>query len=180
MILLINLCKEKLHYYEFVKPIEDILKKGFFMKHISELIKSDFDIAEKVIICGTSLKQKNSFINKQLASFLREFNRPILGICAGMQLLVSLFGGKIIESSELLEIGFVDVFFNKEFLGFSKQIEVYGLHQLGVKPSDAVWEVYAKSLKSIQAVKHRDKEIYGVLFHPEVRQKDLISNFISI
>ena len=29
-------------------------------------------------------------------------------------------------------------------------------------------------------VKHKDREIYGVLFHPEVRQKDLIVRFCSL
>jgi anthranilate/para-aminobenzoate synthase component II len=32
----------------------------------------------------------------------------------------------------------------------------------------------------VQAVKHQTKEIYGVLFHPEVRQKEMIANFVKI
>lgn len=44
MILLINTCKEKLHYYEFVKSIEDILKENkikFFTQHYNEITDKD-------------------------------------------------------------------------------------------------------------------------------------------
>ena len=64
MILIINLCKEKLHYYEFVKPIEDILKNkkiGFFTKNYKKISADDLKEAEKIIICGTSLKD-NEFL----------------------------------------------------------------------------------------------------------------------
>ena len=40
-ILLINVCEQKLHYFEFVKPIENILKdekKDFFTKHYLKLL----------------------------------------------------------------------------------------------------------------------------------------------
>src|SRR3989344_4621898 len=64
MVLLINVCKEKLHYYEFVKPIEDILGKNnlrFFTRHYKKISKEDLENADKIIICGTSLKD-NEFL----------------------------------------------------------------------------------------------------------------------
>ena len=57
-ILIVNICKEKLHYLEFVKPIEDILSSSgskFFVKHYLEIKKSDLEKADNIIICGTSL-----------------------------------------------------------------------------------------------------------------------------
>ena len=39
MILLINICKKRLHYHEFVKPVEDILNKeiyNFILKKLEE------------------------------------------------------------------------------------------------------------------------------------------------
>ena len=30
-----------------------------------------------------------------------------------------------------------------------------------------------------EAVKHKKKELYGVLFHPEVRQKEMIKKFVD-
>ena len=51
MILIINICKEKLHFYEFVKPIEDILKKNkikFFTRHYKKLKQGDLANAKKI------------------------------------------------------------------------------------------------------------------------------------
>ncbi|MBI2004350.1 hypothetical protein HYS72_02700 [Candidatus Pacearchaeota archaeon] len=67
MILIINICKEKLHYFEFVKPIEDILRKEnieyqtIYYKKLTdkELLNKKL---EKIIICGTSLKD-NEYLN---------------------------------------------------------------------------------------------------------------------
>ena len=39
------------------------------------------------------------------------------------------------------------------------------------------FEIYSGG-KFIQAVKHVGKEIYGVLFHPEVRNKEMILEFV--
>ena len=39
------------------------------------------------------------------------------------------------------------------------------------------FEIFCENENVVQAVKHEEKEIYGILFHPEVRQKDLIKNF---
>ena len=68
MILIINICKEKLHYLEFVKPIEDILRKEkieyqtIYYKKITdkELLNKKL---EKIIICGTSLKDNGYLEN---------------------------------------------------------------------------------------------------------------------
>ena len=66
MILIISICKEKLHELEFVKPIEDILKNNnakFATKHYSKISKADLQRADKIIICGTSLKDNEYLQN---------------------------------------------------------------------------------------------------------------------
>ena len=40
--------------------------------------------------------------------------------------------------------------------------------------------ILATSENSIQAVKHVGKEIYGISFHPEVRNETVISNFLKL
>nr|MBC8435159.1 hypothetical protein [archaeon] len=127
-VLLISTCKEKLHELEFVKPIEDILNEineHFFVKHYSKVSKKDLGICSKVIICGTSIK--DDFFLKDLKSFnwLKFFNKPVLGICAGMQILGRVYGGK---PSKKTEIGFFHEKFVKDFLGIKGKQEVYHLH----------------------------------------------------
>ena len=179
MILVINLCKEKLHYYEFVKPILDILGKNntnYFVKGYDKFKKEDLDKCSKVIICGTSLFDNDFVKFADKFNWILNFDKPILGICGGMQMIGLLFFGKIKKKTE---IGFFKEKFDKEFLGLSGEQEVYHLHNNYVdfgKMRD--FDIFAGGGIS-QAVKHKEKEIYGVLFHPEVRNKKMILNFIK-
>lgn len=175
MILLISTCKEKLHELEFVKPIEDILRNSginFFTKHYTQINKKDFAKADKIIICGTSLKDDEFLKDIKNFSWILDFNKPLLGICAGMQIIGKIFGGRIKNKTE---IGF---FYENlySFLGITEdKTEVWHLHN---NYCDFSREFYIwKGNEIAQAVKHKEKEIYACLFHPEVRNKSLITNF---
>lgn len=180
MILIINICKENLHYFEFVKPIEDILKHkklNYFVKHYKKLNKNDLNKTNKIIICGTSLYDNEFIKNIKYFNWIKKLNKSILGICAGMKIIGSVFGGKIKEKTE---IGFYSEYFNKEFLGLIGKQEVYHLHNYYIDFNKLNnFEVYCEKIIN-QAVKHKEKEIYGVLFHPEVRNKELIEKFARI
>lgn len=177
MILLINICKEKLHYYEFVRPIEDVLKMNkidFFTLNYNEILQGDLDKAEKIIICGTSLKDNGFIENIDNFRWIRDFSKPILGICGGMQIIGLTFSGKIKKKTE---VGFfIEKFSN--FLGLNGEKEVYHLHNNYISLPEN-FEQFSSSDIS-QAIKHKTKDIYGVLFHPEVRQKDLIIRFCEL
>ena len=176
-VLLISICKEKLHELEFVRPIEDILKgnnREYFIKHYKKIRKGDLANSSHAIICGTSL-QDNEYV-KDISHFLwiQDYNKPVLGICAGMQIISLVFEGTLNSGAE---IGFYKENFKKEFLSLNGEQEVYHLHNSHSKvPKE--FEKYTDS-KIPQAIKHRAKDIYGVLFHPEVRQKELIKNFLE-
>lgn len=179
MILIINICKEKLHYYEFVKPILDILEKKvkYSVKRYKDITNKDLENADKVILCGTSL-QDNEFMNDtEQFRWILKFEKPILGICGGMQIIGKLFGGELKIKPE---IGFYSEDFRKNFLGLSGKTEVYHLHNYYIDFQKlGEFEIFAGNSVS-QAVKHKKKEVYGVLFHPEVRQKELIKNFCGV
>jgi len=179
IILLINICKEKLHYYEFVKPVEDILiqnKIKFFTRDYKKVNEKDLKKAGKIIICGTSLRD-NDFLNYlEKFNWIKESENSILGICGGMEIIGLVFGGKLKKKTE---IGYYFEDFKKEFLGLKGKKEVYHLHNNYIDFSKLKdFLVFCEYGKVEQAVKHKEKEIYGVLFHPEVRQKDLILNFL--
>ena len=176
IILLINVCKEKLHFFEFVKPIKEILSgKEVVIKHYSKIQEDDLRRADKIIICGTSLKD-NQFteeINK--FEWIKNYKKPILGICAGMQIISLVYGAKIKKETE---IGFYEENFTHEFLGMSSKKEVYYLHNnYTTLPID--FESFTKG-EIPQAIKHKTREIYGVLFHPEVRNENVIETFAKI
>jgi GMP synthase-like glutamine amidotransferase len=176
IILIVKANSQNLHDLEFVKPIEKILEESkikFFTKHYSKLTKKDLKKAEKIIICGTSL-QDNKFIKDiNYFGWLKNYAKPVLGICAGMQIISLIFDAKIKSKTE---IGFYRENFKENFLGLEDEQEVYHLHNnYVILPK--VFEKFTTS-KIPQAIKHKTKEIYGVLFHPEVRNKKLIEEFI--
>lgn len=179
-ILIINLCKHELHYFEFVKPIVDIVEIGRFkheIVHIKHLNKTHLDSSSRTIICGTSLRDFD-YENKDF-SWIKSYDKPLLGICAGFQIICKLYGGKTKKS---LHIGLKDAFFDKRFLGMKGRMQVYCLHNNIIMTNDTLkgkFEIYGNS-GHIQAIKMENKQIYGTLFHPEVRNKKIIENFLYI
>jgi len=181
MILIINICKERLHAFEFVKPIEDILKSNkttYFTKHYLNLNEKDIKEADKVVICGTSLKDFDYFNHVEKFEWIKSFEKPILGICGGMEIIAKMFNGRLV--SKKLIIGLKPIRFHKEFLGLEGDKEAYFLHQLWVASVSKGFNYYSDPNKGIQAIKHKTKPIYGVLFHPEVRNKQMVENFAKI
>ncbi len=177
-ILLIDMCRENFSSLEFVKPIENILKnsgKKYFIKKYRDVQEKDFEKCSKIIISGTFLKDEDYLMFEDKFLFLKDFKGEVLGICAGAQILGMIFGEKIVKSKE---IGVQKIKFNKDFLGLSGELEVYSLHNYSFKKLND-FEVFAKSEKCIQAFKHKNKKIYGVIFHPEVRNKNLIEEFVK-
>ena len=178
MILLINICKEKLHYFEFVKPIEDILIKNnlnYFVKSYSELCEKDLKKADKIIICGTSLKDNKFLEDIYKFKWIKDYKKPIYGICGGMQIIGLIFNGRLKQKTE---IGLNKVKFCSEFYHSCGIQEVYQLHNNYIEVPRQ-FNVMSES-DIVQTIKHNQKPIYGVLFHPEVRNEWMIERFCSL
>ena len=172
MILLININRYKLHDLEFIKPITDLLEK-YSVVHYKNLKKSDIDSAEKIIIAGTSLKDDEYLKDLEKFSWIKSCKKPLLGICSGMQILALLNGAKLKKAKE---IGQTNVkILKKDFLIHNIE-KVYSLHQFSTTlPKE--FELLVRSSKSIQAIK-KDNH-YGLMFHPEVFNKELIKGFAA-
>ena len=176
-VLIINICKEDLHYYEFVKPIEDIINSinvKYFTRNYKKINKKDLEKASHIIICGTSLKDNEFIEDLDKFKWILNFDKPVLGICGGMQIIGLIFGGKLKKKTE---IGFYEEKFVKKFLNLENVEKVYHLHNNYINFNYLDFEIFSGEEVS-QAVKHKKKNIFGVLFHPEVRQKGLIKEFV--
>lgn len=177
MILIVKICEISFHYFEFVKPIEDVLKKlktDFITIHYKDLTLEMLTKADKMIICGTSLKDNSYLEDVDKFKWIKEFNKPVLGICGGMHLLCLIYDGKLKKTQE---IGLNTIKFINEFFGLAGETEVYELHNFCVESN--YFDVLAESQKCYQAVKHKHKPFYAVIFHPEVRNKKLIERFVK-
>jgi GMP synthase-like glutamine amidotransferase len=180
MILLISVCSEPLHYFEFVKPVERILvesKIKYISKDYTKVTNDEIIDADKVIICGTSLKDNLFLEHLDKFDWIKRFNKPVLGICAGMQIIALKCGAKLMKKQE---IGLTDVIFDEEFFGLREKARVYALHNSAVSPASlSEFHIIARSKTCVEAIKHKTRPLYGVLFHPEARNKELLENFVS-
>lgn len=182
-ILIISTCKEKLHELEFVKPIEDILKNNkikFKTINYKKLNNDYINQGSKIIITGTSLAD-NAFLEKKNLkkfNFIKIYNKPLLGICAGMH-IIGLINNNNLKKEK--QIGPIELEFIEPFLGIkpNEKHQVYALHRLYSEFNNKNFKIYSYNACP-QAVKHKSKEIYGILFHPEVRNKKIIEEFVKI
>ncbi len=112
---------------------------------------------------------------------------PILGICYGMNIIVHLEGGDVKPASRR-EYGRAELIIDEPaglFDGFAagEGMTVWMSHGDYVERPPAGYEVVGHSANSpIAAIRHRERPIYGLQFHPEVahtpRGSELISNFL--
>ncbi len=177
MILIIDLNEKQnsLHYLEFVKPVTDLITKQFKVVHYKKLKNKNLKKPSKIILCGTSLKNTEYLKHYKKFMWIKKINKPILGICSGMQIIGKVFNSKLIKETEIGPTRVITVNNHKIFNNIK---EVYSLHNLSItKPKN--FRIYLKSKSCIQTLKHEEKEIYCVLFHPEVLNKELITQFIQ-
>ncbi|MGD2250432.1 MAG: hypothetical protein PVF58_18705 [Candidatus Methanofastidiosia archaeon] len=174
MILIVDVNSKKLGYYEFVLPLCDIVGAitEYDIVHYTNIC--DIHGYEKIIVSGTPLMDNTYISNIKEFEWIKTCNKPVLGICAGMQVIGLVFGSLLIECKE---IGMTKVEPVKDNILFSSDFMAYELHKYGINPCKD-FEVLAQSKKCIQGIKHKKKDIYGILFHPEVRNKEIINKFI--
>jgi GMP synthase (glutamine-hydrolysing) len=173
-----NWKQDSLAYYEFVSPIISIILpfRDCEVKHYLEIKPADLRGCSKIILSGTSLKDQVALNQTEKFHWIRTFDKPLLGICAGMQTIGLVFGESL---KRCLQVGMAEVSTLKENPLFQGKFNAYGLHNYSVA-SSKTFEILAKSTKCIQAIKHKQRSIYGVLFHPEVRNHEILKQFIRI
>jgi GMP synthase (glutamine-hydrolysing) len=179
MILIVNVCTDRLSYLEFVKPVEDILKKAeteSFTRHFLSLNHRDISQAQKVIICGTALKDFKYLDSTGKFTWINESRKPIFGICAGMQILAKVFNSRIVERTK---IGRHKVrIIRKNIVASKDEFYSYFLNSKAVEPSED-FETLGESGNLKCIIKHKHRRFYGCLFHPEVLNPEIITNFLN-
>jgi GMP synthase-like glutamine amidotransferase len=164
-------------FNEFVLPIVAIAEKleKCAVKHYLEVNRKSLNGYDKIILSGSALKDTVTLNQTARFKWLKDYGKPVLGICAGMQTIGLVFGG---HTAKCREIGMTEVATCKGNILFSSTFKVYALHNYALVPS-AEFEVLAESASCVHAIKHEQKDVYGVLFHPEVRNLEVIERFIQ-
>jgi GMP synthase (glutamine-hydrolysing) len=145
------------------------------VKHFLEVDPSELSDYSHIVLSGNALKDHEAVKHVDRFNWIKNSDKPILGICAGMQAISLVFD---VPLTPCLQVGMTEIKTVKENPLFQGSFMAYALHNFSVEPSEA-FDVLAESSKCIQAVKHKQKAIYGVLFHPEVRNQEVLKRFVN-
>ncbi len=149
-----------------------------YIVDMDSLDSVDFSFFEGFIISGspillTEIVTNTSVLERQrkykkMFEFVNKIDKPILGICFGHQIIGIVHGsdvyrGQEIRREEKIEIVQEDIIFR----GFDDSVSFIEDHCEGIiLPEDFVRLAKSSSYGN-EAMKHKDKNIYGVQFHPE-------------
>ncbi len=183
MISLIDLSyrPESLSYYEFVLPISTILMH-LNISHTIRYWREEGNLkgTQGCILCGTALADNEFVSDMSRFSWIASSSIPILGICAGMQVLSLVAGGTLKEEPIIgmqeitsLETG------PYELMGLHKQFSGFELHKY-ITDIPSSCTPLAISGERVVAMRHQTRPWYGVMFHPEVRNEWVLDQFIMI
>ena len=109
--------------------------------------------------------------------YIKHFDIPILGICLGHQLIAKAYGGDV-ETSDTESYAQVKININNDenlFKELAPEMDVWSSHKDEVKTIP---------LCDVESFKHKDKDVYGIQFHPEVHHTPkgeiIFKNFYEI
>lgn len=108
-------------------------------------------------------------------TLVKEYSRPtkILGVCLGHQAIFEAFGGKVTYAKQLMHGKQSEITFDREdplFRNIPEHIKIARYHSLA-GDADTLpdcLKVIAETVDGeVMAVRHKEKDIYGLQFHPE-------------
>lgn len=148
-----------------------------------EKCKEDKDIAGFILSGGPGSGNGNMKIEQ----WILDMNVPILGICYGMQIMATHFGGDVLDA-ENSEFGRTRINICSDSILYPNRyhIDVIMSHHDVVKSVPEGFSITAQSAinNNIVSMENSKKKYYAVQFHPEVSQteygKELLYNFLTV
>lgn len=118
-------------------------------------------------------------------------SKPIFGICLGHQSIAQVFGGEVVRASNMMHGKISKIKIIKEspiFKGLPQEFTQTRYHSLIVKkdtlPSQIIPTAMSCDDNEIMALQIKDKQVYGVQFHPESIMSEygyeMIDNFLKL
>lgn len=170
---------------KFAAPIQKIISQcassSVFIEY-KNCIDFNFDEFDGAILSGSP--QGDDIVEHHLPYFLwlKEFDKPLLGICAGHHITGFMYGATLLRNEEP-EAGDFEVKLVKTdplFKNLPNSFVVKQMHNDSVTvPNDFELLVTSKTCRN-QLMKHKQKPLYTCQFHPEFYNHDLLRNFISL
>ncbi|KKW05456.1 MAG: GMP synthase [glutamine-hydrolyzing] subunit A [candidate division CPR1 bacterium GW2011_GWC1_49_13] len=117
---------------------------------------------------------------------IQKFEKPLIGICFGFELIAYAFGIKLQKLDKKREgIETVKVTQKDNIFGDLEEFEVCEGHSYSIAKLEEPLVELARSKTGVEIFKHQSLPIYGFQFHPEVavdgqQGSEIFSNLISL
>jgi GMP synthase (glutamine-hydrolysing) len=167
----------------FLEELIEILKDfEYEIIDFKDFKEKDAERFTHIILTGGDEKLDFDLFSEE-KKLIENSEKPILGICFGYQLIVKIFGGEPVKMNFKRQ-GYFDVKILKKDLileGLEEIIKIYQSHWYFMKYLGKELICLGESNFGIEIIKHRDRKLYGVQFHPEVKSQDgkiIIDNFL--
>jgi GMP synthase-like glutamine amidotransferase/murein DD-endopeptidase MepM/ murein hydrolase activator NlpD len=205
-VVIINPRKDK-DDLSLVTPISAALDVKFrcqpvVLHYLESDIKKIQQLSPRVIIVAGQSTPWHLYTAEELqtvVTLLKSTTVPVLGICGGHQLIALAYGGKVgvikgkrkpaaydncFRSEGMIATKIIKT--DKILAGLPAKPKVYVSHCEEIKSLPRDFELLIKARTSkLQMIKHKNKEIYGVQFHPEHESpenpagRQILENFVE-
>jgi len=168
---------------EFIEPIKKYFPEAHVV-HYRHLTQSLLDAHDGYVLSGTPLR--DTYAVREALSFyawLKQNQKPVLGICAGHQVMGKIFGAELRHGIEE-EVGYYqikihenDELFDGLLLPESQSFRAFALHYDSVSLPSGFQLLAGSKRCEVEVMKHREFPVYGVQFHPERSNPAIMNNF---
>ncbi len=145
---------------------------------------------QKIIISPGPASPDEAGITLETISYFQD-KLPILGICLGHQSIAQVFGGDVVRATNMMHGKTSTMNRVSEcaiFKDLPQKFTATRYHSLIVDkeslPSQIEPTIYSEDDNEIMAIKIKDRDIYGVQFHPESIMSEygheIIGNFLKL
>ncbi|MDD5171928.1 MAG: glutamine-hydrolyzing GMP synthase [Candidatus ainarchaeum sp.] len=154
---------------------------------VEEMLKSGIS---RIILSGgpSSVYTDPPNLSSAICARIRdeELKNPLLGICYGHQMIAHTWGAKVAKGASA-EYGLGEIEVDDEdalFVGVPKKLRAWVSHYDEVKELPKGFRSLAHSSTCpIEAMRHEERPIFGIQFHPEVWHTEhgeaIIKNFLE-
>lgn len=182
-ILVINNAEQGIR--EFAAPIEKIISDAgsspSFIEY-AECADTNLNDFDGIILSGSP--QGNDIVQHHASYFkwIKQYEKPVLGICAGHHVTGFLYGSELLRSKEPESGDFMIEIIKDDplFKAMRSEFKARQMHNDSITVPAEFELLASSSTCKNQLMKHKNKPLYTSQFHPEFYNHQLIRNFIDL
>lgn len=133
-------------------------------------IPENWESYDLIVLSGSSsfpLAGNEAKLAREI-QLIQTATKPIIGICFGHELIAHAYGLQVVPMQHK-HVGITNIAVTQQHTMFNDKelFSIYENHSFGVTKTHSPMRTLATSDHAIAVMKHQEKPIYGLQFHPE-------------